>query len=148
LYKLIKVLGMMTVLFASVDRASAFSFEAAGSSEFYTYTNDSTFSVTLENVLLFDGTSPTGIGQSFAPAPLSAGQSVTEVLSGLTAGDTYQTSPIAVSQGTPTKFSESVSAVPLPAGFPLFAMGLIALGSLGYFGTRKKDDGKSALVTA
>jgi hypothetical protein len=36
----------------------------------------------------------------------------------------------------------ALSPVPLPAGFPLFAMGLIALGAFGYHSLRSRKNGE------
>ena len=38
----------------------------------------------------------------------------------------------------------ALSPVPLPAGFPLFAMGLIALGAFGYHSLRSRKNGEFA----
>jgi hypothetical protein len=145
--RLIKILGMCAVLFSSIDRASALSFTADATSEQYQYTNESAFSVSLSSVLLFIGATQVS-SPSFSAVTLATGQTFAETISNLSVGTTYTTVPITVSEFTPTKFAEAVGAVPLPAGFPLFAMALLALGSVAYFGTRNRSTDKTSLGAA
>jgi hypothetical protein len=140
MFRLFKLLGIMVAFVSMVDRASALSFEAVAATEDYTVTNMSAFDLTLHDFsLVLVTTPPTFINLITSPSPvtLSNGNSYTLELNNLSVGVTYNVSFTPFSTSTPTKFSEVVSTVPLPAGFPLFAMALLALGSLGYFGARR-----------
>jgi hypothetical protein len=147
--KLVKVLGILAVLFTTVDRASALSFTATGTSEDYIITNQSGFSITGNISFLTGLTGPGGtlVASTIAFA-LDNGQSFSQVVSGFTTGSDFHTVFNGGGPGSPTIFAESVSAVPLPAGFPLFAMALLALGTLGYFKARKNDAGSVQITAA
>jgi hypothetical protein len=137
MFKLVKILGVMAVLFATVDHASALSFTAAASSEDYTITNLSGF--TISGNVAFDNSSNLTVFTTSPNFSLGNGASFSEVITGLTSGDVFHSVLNVTGNGTPTVVAESVSAVPLPAGFPLFAMALIALASLAYFGGRNRS---------
>jgi hypothetical protein len=134
MFKLVKILGVMAVLFGTVDHASALSFTATASTEDYTITNQSLF--TISGNVAFDTSSNVTVFTTSPSFSLGLGASFSEPITGLTSGDVYHTVLNVTGNGTPTIVSESVSAVPLPAGFPLFAMALLALVSLAYFGRR------------
>jgi hypothetical protein len=133
MFKLVKILGVIAVLFATVDRASALSFTATASSEEYSITNNGILTIT--GFTLFDDSSNTTVFTT-SGFSLATGASFSELIPVLIPGDQYRTFLGLSGPGGNTNVTESVSAVPLPAGFPLFAMALLALASLAYFGSR------------
>jgi hypothetical protein len=137
MFKLVKILGVMAVLFATVNHASALSFTASGSSEEYTIQNLSLF--TISGDVAFETSSNVTVFTTSPSFSLVTGASFSQLITGLTSGDAFHTVLNVTGSSTPTVVAESVAAVPLPAGFPLFAMALLALASLAYFGRRNRS---------
>jgi hypothetical protein len=147
MFKLVKIIGVLAVMLTTVDRASALSFTTSTTSIDYSITNLSSFTIN-GDILFFTGFDPGSGGLSglqTSTFTLLSGQNFSEVIAGFTAGGSYHTVFNGGGAGTPTSFAE---AVPLPAGFPLFAMALLVLGALGYVGTRKKGAAPEAEVFA
>jgi hypothetical protein len=141
--KLVKVLGVLAALFTTVDRASALSFTASAPFT-YSITNQSTFAIQ-GDIEFYSGLIP-GSGTLQGQTDhftLLTNQTFTEVINGLSGP--LNTLLHGGGDGTPTKFAE---AVPLPAGLPLFAMALLALGAFGYFGARRKVTDQAATSVA
>ena len=150
MYKLLKLLGALAVLASSGDRASALTLNSSSSPIFATQTTEE---------FIFAWTSSGGnfslsnLSFSSPPAPnllttlspfttslggtLSGSGKLTEILS--VAPSTPYTASYTLTSGTsfPSSVSVTLSPVPLPAGFPLFAMALIGLGLIGYNSARK-----------
>jgi hypothetical protein len=138
--KLVKILGVLALLLTTVEQASAASFldtiVATASTEDFVVENLGPTSISLSG--LFFSLNASGVPNllNTNSSVVPAGLSFSEVLNNLTVGATYNAS--FTTSANPLVVSVSLSPVPLPAGFPLFAMALLVLGSVGYFGMRKK----------
>ena len=133
MYKSLKILGVLVVVASATGHANAstlqedfvFSWSTNGS---FNLSNLS-YSSTSSGNLLSPGLSPytTSVGGTL---PSGSGH-----LSEIISVDTTQsyTTNYSVSNftGNLSSFAVSVSPVPLPAGFPLFALALLSLGLLG-----------------
>jgi hypothetical protein len=139
MYKFFKVLGVLAVAISSVGQASASSFSVfpvtlSGSPEDVTisFTSSNTFNLNSLSLEL-------GSSAPFGPNVLATGGSLTPFTSSTGSdinGSGSLSEIITAPAGSYTlafntgsdSFHFSVSAVPLPASFPLFALALIGLG--------------------
>jgi hypothetical protein len=152
MYKFLKVLGVLAAAISSVGQASAFSSSVfpvtlTGAPEeiLLSYTSTNTFN--LNSLSLELGSSaPFGpnvlagvIGGSLTPFTSSTGADITgsgslsEIITAPAGSYTF-----AFNTGSDS-LHFSVSPVPLPASFPLFALALIGLGMFGYHTTRRSN---------
>ena len=167
MFKLLKGLGILAAVISTIGSASAATiFEDID----VTYSNSTSFSLTSVSLVL-TGSSTNLLG-SFSGGPYSGSGTILNQVVQLTAGDSYTFSfgghanpgPGNGISGTATIFASTVptststnlnnpgvfnitisaalSPVPLPSGFPLFAMGLIALGAFGYHSLRSRKNGE------
>lgn len=157
MYRSFKILGVLAVAISSIGQASAFSssvFPVAltGGPEDFLLSYSSTGPFNLSNLSLESGTSGSGpnlfavSGTTFFPYTgsssannLSGTGSLSEVLSAPAGNYTFSYKTSATGS-----LSLSVSPVPLPASFPLFALALISLGIFGYH-TARKSGGTSSV---
>jgi hypothetical protein len=159
MYKLLKVLGVLAAVVSSVGQASAFSSSVfpvtlTGNPEdvMISYTSTTTFN--LNSLSLELGSSaPFGpnvllgiVGGSLTPFTSSTGANITgsgtlsEIITAPAGSYTF-----AFNTGSDS-LHLTVSAVPLPASFPLFALALLGLGMFGYHTARKS--GRTSSVPA
>jgi hypothetical protein len=158
MYKTLKILGALAAVIMSVGQASAFSSSVFpitlnGGPEDFLLSYSSTAPFNLSNLSLESGTPGSApnlfavSGTTFAPFSgsssannLSGSGTLNEVFSVPAGSYTFSYTTTADS------LSLRVSAVPLPASFPLFAMALIGLGALGYHAAR--TSGRTSSVRA
>jgi hypothetical protein len=156
MYKLLKVLGVLAAAISSVGQASAFSssvfpvtLTGAPEEVLLSYTSTNTFN--LNSLSLELGSSaPFGpnvlVGGSLTPFTSSTGADITgsgslsEIITAPAGSYTF-----AFNAGSDS-LHFSVSAVPLPASLPLFALALIGLGMFGYHTARRS--GRTSSVAA
>jgi hypothetical protein len=149
MYKFLKVLGVLAAVISSIGQASAFSSSVfpvtlTGTPEevLLSYTSTGTFNLNSLSLEL-GSTPPLGpnvllgiVGGSLTPFTSSGGASLT----GSGSLSEIITAPAGSYTFAYTTGSDSlrltVSAVPLPASFPLFALALIGLGMFGYHTAR------------
>jgi hypothetical protein len=146
MYKFLKLLGVLAVVACSIDHASATSTSAqpifvTGPSDDFVFSYSTGSAFTLSSLSFAPTSSPSSnLLTSLSPYTSSIGGSLngTGTLSEIISAKPG--TPYVVSytySGAPNSLSVSVSAVPLPASFPLFAMALIGLGLIGYRKARK-----------
>jgi hypothetical protein len=131
--KLLKLLGVLAVMTSSIGYASAatvqedfvFNYSSSGSFTLSDLTYASTSTPNTNLPTLFPYTTATG-------GALSGSGKLSEVISVDTGQNYFSNYSVTNSMGNTQSFSVSVSAVPLPAGFPLFVMALLGLGLFGY----------------
>jgi hypothetical protein len=159
MYKFLKVLGVLAAVISSVGQASAFSssiFPVAlsGSPEDVTISFTSTNTFNLNSLSLESGSSaPFGpnvlagvVGGSLTPFTSSTGAdingsgSLSEIITAPAGNYTFS-----FNTGSDS-LRLTVSAVPLPASLPLFALALVGLGMFGYHAARKS--GRTSSVPA
>jgi hypothetical protein len=142
--KFIKLLGILAIVVSSITSAAAATFSAGlfpgtGGTEDFVFSYTSTNSFTLSDLSLSGpGTGnllagtllpfTTAMGGSLGGSPVSG--TLSEVVP-TTAGMSY-TASYSINALPSGDISVSVSPVPLPASFPLFAMALIGLMVVGY----------------
>jgi hypothetical protein len=142
--KLMRLLSILAVALLSIDSAAAFSFTSGGSGTATGTSEDVVFSYSAASPFTLSGFTfsqpSTGnlLGGAFSPFITPAGSNLSgtgtlsEIVSttpGKAYGFSYTINPLA---NATIATGVSVSAVPLPASFPLFAMALIGLGVIGY----------------
>jgi hypothetical protein len=133
MYKLLKLLGVLAVVTSSINYASASTLE-----EDFVFSYSTNGSFTLSNLSYASTPGGTNLLTSLSPytSPIGGSLSGTGTLSEFISVDTTKSYvsnySVANATGQFQSFSVSVSPVPLPAGFPLFAMALICLGLIGY----------------
>jgi hypothetical protein len=158
MHRSLKVLGVLATVVMSVGQASAFSssvfpISLTGGPEDFLLSYSSAGPFNLSNLSLESGTpgSPPNLfaasGTTFAPFTgsssannLSGSGTLNEVFSAPAGNYTFSYTTTADS------LSLRVSAVPLPASFPLFAMALIGLGVLGYRAARRSGPTSTSSV--
>jgi len=150
--KLLKVLGVLAIAISSIGQASAFSssifpVSLTGTPEDVILSYSSTIDFNLNSVSLALG-SPPGPTNVLAGVPGQLLQFTTAAGATITHGAGTLSEIITAPAGVYTFFFNTtanqslnltVSAVPLPAGFPLFAIALIGLGMFGYHAARTKS---------
>jgi hypothetical protein len=157
MYKLLKVLGVLGAVVSSVGQASAFSSSVfpvalSGSPEDVTisFTTSNTFNLNSLSLELGSsapfGPNVLANGGALTPFTSSTGSNITgsgslsEIITAPAGSYTF-----AFNTGSDS-LHLSVSAVPLPASFPLFALALVGLGMFGYHTARKS--GRTSSVPA
>jgi hypothetical protein len=149
MYKLFKVLGVLALVASSTGQASAssvsiFPVQTTGGPEDLVISYSNTGSFNLSGLSLELGTpgSPPNVLASIA-GPLQqyttvGGANIAGGSGSLSEIITAPTGQYTISFNTTAgSFAAALSPVPLPAGLPLFAMALLVLGGLGYYGSRK-----------
>jgi hypothetical protein len=144
--KFIKLLGILAVLVSPIGSAAATTivsqkFFGTGGSEDFVFSYSTTTPFTLSNLSFVP--LPSGgslLAGTLLPFTTSTGGSLngTGSLSQMittTLGTSYRAS-FAINSLPTGSFGVSVSPVPLPASFPLFAVALLVLGLIGYRATR------------
>lgn len=149
MYKLFKALGLLAALISSVGQASAFSSSIfpvtlTGTPEqvLISYTSSGTFNLNSLSLQLgssapFGPNVLLGVVGQLTPFTTSGGASLTgsgqlsEIITAPAGNYTFS-----FNTGSDS-LRLTVSPVPLPASFPLFALALIGLGALGYHAARK-----------
>jgi hypothetical protein len=144
-----KLLGVAALVVSSVGQAYAFSISnfpvtATGAVSDFAFTYSTGTPFTLSGLSLF--LPPSGgnlLGGTLATyttptgGSLSGSNTLNEVIS-TTPGAQYELS-YNITGSLPNSTFASLSAVPLPASFPLFVMALIGLGLVGYRSSRGID---------
>jgi hypothetical protein len=150
--KLLKLLGVLAIGISSIGQASAFSsmifpVSLTGTPEDVILSYSSTIDFNLDSVTLALG-SPPGPTNVLASVPGALLPFTTAAGATIAHGSGTLSEIITAPAGNYTFFFDTtangslnlrVSAVPLPASFPLFAMALIGLGILGYRASRTKS---------
>jgi hypothetical protein len=155
MYQLLRVLGVLAAVVFSVGQASAYSSSVfpvslTGGPEDVTISYSSSLNFTLADLsLAAPSTNVLGVpGTTLFPYTTTGGQTIaagsgalSEIISAPKGNYTFSYDTNA------TNFVNfSVSAVPLPASFPLFAMALIGLGVFGYHKMRSSKAGNTAFA--
>jgi hypothetical protein len=156
--KLLGVFGVLAAVVFSGGQASAFSsivfpVSLSGSPEDVTVSYSSSLAFTLADLSLA-GPSPgatnilAGISGPLQPFTTSGGQTIAGGTGSFSEVITAPVGAYTFSYDTnATNFVNfSVSAVPLPASFPLFAMALIGLGMFGYHKVRSSRAANTAFA--
>jgi hypothetical protein len=149
MHKLFEVLGILALVASSTGQASAFQgsvfpVQVTGGPEdlVISYTSGAPFNLSGLSLELGNPGSPPNVLASIA-GPL---QQYTTLAGANIAGGSGSLSEIITAPAgqytisfntTAGSFAAALSPVPLPAGLPLFAMALLVLGGLGYYGSRK-----------
>jgi hypothetical protein len=145
MHKLLKLLGVLAIVTSSIDNASALSMSfspmsATGTSEefVFSYSGSGTFNL---SSLSFSSPStgnllggPLSIYTTSTGGSLTGSGTLSEIIS-TTSGKAY-TASLNITGSFPESINVTLSPVPLPASFPLFAMALIGLGLIGYRAAR------------
>jgi len=155
MFKLLKLLGIFAILTCSIGNASALS--VSTSPIFATGTVE-------DFIFSYSGGPFTLSSLSFASPPagnllttltpyttalggtLSGSGSISEIIS--TAPGTAYTASYTIAGTLPSTITVTLSAVPLPASFPMFALALICLGALGYHAARREKRDTAKLVAS
>ncbi|WP_156163391.1 hypothetical protein [Bradyrhizobium sp. LTSP857] len=136
--KLAKYLGVVSLVFSFVGPASAASLQEY----LFTFSYNTNGSFTLSNLSYsYSGGSNTlsGIYTTSGGGVIGAGSgSISQLVSVDTSKSYASNYSVSHFTGTTSSFGLSVSAVPLPAGLPLFALAIFALGLVGYRTARKR----------
>jgi hypothetical protein len=146
MYRLLRVLGVLATVISSVGQASAFSSSVfpvslSGTPEEVLLSYSSSTDFNLNSLSLALGSSPPSLTNVLAGVPGALLPFTTALGGTITAGSGSLSEIISAPAGNYTfsyntgatgSISLSVSPVPLPASFPLFAMALIGLGLFGY----------------
>jgi hypothetical protein len=151
MHKMLKVLGVLAIGLSSIGQASAFSsnifpVSLTGTPEEVIISYSSTIDFNLDSVSLALGSPPgptnilAGVPGALLPFTTAVGATITHGTGTLTEMITAPAGNYTFSFDTTANgsLSLSVSPVPLPASFPLFAMALIGLGMLSYRAARTK----------
>jgi hypothetical protein len=151
MHKMLKFLGVLALGFSSIGQASAFSsnifpVSLTGTPEEVIISYSSTIDFNLDSVSLALGSPPgstnilAGVPGALLPFTTAVGATITHGTGTLTEMITAPAGNYTFSFDTTANgsLSLSVSPVPLPASFPLFAMALIGLGMLSYRAARTK----------
>jgi hypothetical protein len=144
-----KLLGVLAVAISSIGQASAFSSSffpvtLTGTPEDIMLSYSSTVDFNLNSVSLALGSPPgptnvlAGVPGALLPFTTAAGQTITNGSGTLSEIFTAPAGNYTFSYNTGANGSinVSISPVPLPASFPLFAMALIGLSLIGYHTAR------------
>jgi hypothetical protein len=142
--KFIKLLGILAIVVSSVTSAAAATFSAGlfpgtGGTEDFVFSYTSTTPFTLSDLSLLNTSNVNLLAGTLLPFTTPAGGNlggspVSGTLSEMvptTAGVSY-TASYSINALPSGNITVSVSPVPLPASFPLFAMALIGLMVMGY----------------
>jgi hypothetical protein len=166
MFKLLKGLAVLTAVMSTIGSASAASLYDVD----ITFSNSNAFSLSSLSLAPSTNLADNLLG-SFSPGPYAGSGTILNEVVSLVTGTSYSFSfngstiaaPATAFSGNATIFASTVttstnttldngnfsinigsalSPVPLPAGFPLFAMGLIALGAFGYHSLRSRKNGE------
>jgi hypothetical protein len=169
MFKLLKGLAVLTAVMSTIGSASAASLYDIDIT-FSNSNALSTFSLSSLSLAPSTNLADNLLG-SFSPGPYAGSGTILNEVVSLVTGTSYSFSfngstiaaPATAFSGNATIFASTVttstnttldngnfsinigsalSPVPLPAGFPLFAMGLIALGAFGYHSLRSRKNGE------
>jgi hypothetical protein len=164
MFKFLKGLAVLAAVVSTIGSASAASLYDVD----ITFSNSDGF--TLSSLSLAPSADPlNNVLGSFSAGPYSGSGTILDEVVSLVTGTSYSfsftgstTASATAFSGNATIFAQTVptstnttlnglftinvasalSPVPLPAGFPLFAMGLIALGAFGYHSLRSRKNGE------
>lgn len=136
--KLTKYLGIISLVFSFISPSSA----ATLQEYLYTFSYNTTTGFTLSNLSYSYSGGPntlSGIYTTAGGGVLGAGSgSISQLVSLDTSKSYISNYSVSGVGGKTASFGVSVSTVPLPAGFPLFALAIFALGLVGYRTARKR----------
>jgi hypothetical protein len=137
MYKLLKLLGALAVVISSTHYVSASTLVQ----EDFVFSYNTNGSFTLSNLFYSTGGGPNLLSFPFYSTPgggfVAAGSGqLSEIITVDTTKSYTSSYSVTNFTGTSSSFGVSVSAVPLPASFPLFAIALLSLGLFGYHTTR------------
>lgn len=135
--KLTKYLGVISLVLSFVSPSSAATLQ-----EYFTFSYNTNGSFTLSG-LSYSHSGGSNLLSGIYTTPgggvIGAGSgSITQLVSVDTTKSYVSNYSVSNFTGTTSSFGISVSAVPLPAGLPLFALAIFALGLVGYRTARNR----------